>query len=189
VFGDARLAEADAALTRIENAVRNIDWQLANTGAGDAVLDDEKLVEAARVAREAFIEAMDDDFNAPEAIGAIFTLVNAVNAEIGDKSATVADRTALEAVRGTLVELMNTLGIDVTAAEDDADTYPAEVLELAARFAGFEGSSTSDAVNALLEARTAARAAKDWGTADGIRDGLAALGLKIEDTAQGPRVV
>ena len=87
------------------------------------------------------------------------------------------------------VELMDTLGIDVAAAEDAEDAYPAEVLALAERFAGFTGASTAEAVNALLEARTAARAAKDWGTADGIRDGLAALGLKIEDTAQGPRVV
>ncbi len=189
VFGDARLAEADAALTRIENAVRNIDWQLANAAEGDAVLDSDKLADAAKVARESFIEAMDDDFNAPEAIGAVFTLVNAVNAEIGDKSATQADKGALETVRATIVELMDTLGIDVAAAEDAEDAYPAEVLALAEQFADFTGASTAEAVNALLEARTAARAAKDWGTADGIRDGLAALGLKIEDTAQGPRVV
>jgi cysteinyl-tRNA synthetase len=41
---------------------------------------------------------------------------------------------------------------------------------------------------ALLTARQEARAAKDWGTADAIRDGIAALGLVVEDTAAGARL-
>ena len=43
-------------------------------------------------------------------------------------------------------------------------------------------------MQALLDARAAARKARDWGTADAIRDGLKALGLVIEDTPQGARV-
>ena len=42
-------------------------------------------------------------------------------------------------------------------------------------------------VAALLEQRGQARARKDWPAADAIRDRLAAIGLKITDTASGPR--
>lgn len=41
-------------------------------------------------------------------------------------------------------------------------------------------------VMAMLESRAAARAAKDWATADAIRDTLAGLGLEITDTPDGP---
>ena len=40
---------------------------------------------------------------------------------------------------------------------------------------------------ALLEQRTQARARKDWPAADAIRDQLATIGLKVEDTPTGPR--
>jgi cysteinyl-tRNA synthetase len=42
-------------------------------------------------------------------------------------------------------------------------------------------------VRGLLDRRQAARAAKDFATADNIRDQIAAAGIEIEDTAAGPR--
>ena len=42
-------------------------------------------------------------------------------------------------------------------------------------------------VAALLDARQQARARKDWPAADAVRDQLAAIGLKVEDTPTGPR--
>ncbi len=53
----------------------------------------------------------------------------------------------------------------------------------------FNGPDPAGAVDALLAARADARAARDWGTADAIRDALDGLGLKVEDTPQGARVV
>ena len=61
-------------------------------------------------------------------------------------------------------------------------------MTLAAEQAGYAGGDPEEAVQALLDARAAARKARDWGTADAIRDGLKALGLVIEDTPQGARV-
>ena len=75
------------------------------------------------------------------------------------------------------------------AAEEAADSgYPAEVVELAAELAGFDGTDAEAAVQALLDARAAARAAKDWGLADAVRDRMGALGFTIMDTPQGARV-
>ena len=49
-------------------------------------------------------------------------------------------------------------------------------------FAG-EGELTADEIEALIDKRNAARAAKDFATADEVRDQLAAAGIKIEDAA------
>lgn len=189
VFGDQRLSEADAALTRIENAVRNLDWQLENAADGaNAVIDAAALKAAAQAAREAYIAAMDDDFNTCEALGTVFGLVGDVNTLVGEKAVSSADAEAVRAARDAIVELMGAFGIDVTKAAAADEGYPAEVVALAAEVAGYAGSSTQEAVDMLLAARAQARAEKNWAQADAVRDGMAALGLVIEDTPQGPRV-
>ena len=84
---------------------------------------------------------------------------------------------------------MGCFGIDVAAGEQDLSaSYPAEVVELAAKIAGFSGAGKAEAVQALLDARAAARKEKNWALADSVRDGLAGLGFTIEDTPQGARV-
>ena len=186
VFGDVRLAEADAALSRIETAVRNADWWLKNQqdAEGDAQAD-AALDAAVAKARESFVASMDDDFNAPEALGAVFTLVSDLNGAVG---AAAASKESVEAARNAVVELMDCFGVDVTKAPLGGESYPEEVLALAAEVAGYAGTDKAEAVDALLEARAEARKAKDWGKADAVRDGLSGLGFVIEDTPQGARV-
>ncbi|MCI8468126.1 MAG: cysteine--tRNA ligase [Eggerthellaceae bacterium] len=188
-FSDDRLAEADAALTRIENAVRNLDWLAANAadGAPDAV-DAAALGAQVAAAREAFTAAMDDDFNAPAALGALFTLVGDVNAAVADASLSVADAEAVVAARDAIVELLAVLGIQLADDQGEGADYPPEVVALAADIAGYGGADAMEAVEALLEARARARAEKNWAVADGVRDGLTNLGFTIEDTPQGARV-
>ena len=66
-----------------------------------------------------------------------------------------------------------------------------EALEFLERVNGvlgvldLEESSLDGAVEALIEARTAARGAKDWAEADRIRDGLAAAGIRVKDRKDG----
>ena len=183
VFGDERLGEADAALTRIETAVKNAGWWLDNAqGSGDASM----LREAVEQTRTSFIGSMDDDFNAPEALGAVFNLVSELNSAV----AAEVESAAVAEARDCVIDLMSCFGIDVTAAaaDDEAAGYPDEVLTLAADVAGYDGSDKGDAVQALLDARAAARKEKNWAVADSVRDGLGALGFVIEDTPQGARV-
>ena len=192
-FSDDRLVEADAALTRIENAVRNLDWALEHAADAPSPLDTRALIESARETRMAFIAAMDDDINTCAALGAVFTFVAEVNAQVADKTISVTDVAAVRQVRSAIVELMGVFGIDIdamaAAAEGGADdAYPPEVVELATKVAGYAGASAAEAVEALLAARTEARKNKQWDVADSVRDGLKALGLTVEDTPQGPRV-
>ena len=190
-FSVDRMNEADAALTRIENAVKNVDWLCANASA-DApdVLDHGLLKVKVEETAQAFADSMDDDFNAPAALGALFTLVSDLNTMVQDKSLSVADAEAAVMARDKIVELLGVLGIELVDAQGDgaADEYPAEVIDLANELAGYGGGNAMEAVEALLEARAQARANKDWGLADGVRDGLIELGFIIEDTPQGARV-
>lgn len=203
VFGEQRVAEADAALTRIENAVKALDW-LLETGQpqGDdavggiaeakvelvAVLDAAALTDRVATLRANFTEAMDDDFNAPAAVGEIFSFVTDANAMVADTTQLNGDTyPAVRAARDVIVELMDVLGVDVSAA-GVGEAYPVEVIALAADLAGYAGDDPEAAVAALLEARATARAEKNWAVADGVRDGLAGLGFTIEDTPQGARV-
>ncbi len=186
-FSEDRLAEADAALTRIENAVKNLDWLLETAVEGEAALDGAALAARTQAAREGFGTAMDDDFNAPAALGEIFAFVGEVNAAVADRTLSASDVEAVSAARDAIVELMDVLGIAV-AEEAAGSAYPVEVVALAAEIAGYAGTDAAEAVDALLVARTAARKEKNWAVADGVRDGLKALGLVVEDTPQGPRV-
>ena len=189
-FSDDRLVEADTALSRIENAVKNLDWQMANAQDIPSPLDCRAIMDQTRQAKIDYIVAMDDDFNTSKALGVIFDFVAQLNAQTSGKTLAITDVPIVRDARDEIVELMGVFGIDVTAAakaQSSSSAYPDEVVPLAAELAGYEGADAAEAVEALLAARTQARAAKDWGRADAVRNGLQALGFAIEDTPQGPR--
>ena len=109
-----------------------------------------------------FRAALDEDLNMPEALGALFDMVHAGNKAM---DAGEADAAAAGAALRILDGMDTVLGV-LKKTEDGAD----------------------DEAEALLAKREAARAAKDWGEADRIRDELAALGWHVHDTPEGPRL-
>jgi cysteinyl-tRNA synthetase len=102
---------------------------------------------------------MADDLNTPEALAAIFTLISDLNAQDDHVALTREERDA------------------VLAFLDESDAI----------FAAWPHVSTSlDAdVEALIEARRAAKAAKNWAEADHARDQLKAMGIVLEDRKDG----
>lgn len=200
-FSKERLDSADEALRRIENSVTNARWAVSHVGgdleeanedSGDscAVLDaagtlDSKVDEC----RAAFIEDMDDDFNAPAALGEIFALVTALNSEIAASTPRSGLAETYMRAADTIVELMGVFGIEIGKEAEASDAYPSEVIDLAHDLADYAGNDTAAAVRALLDARASARAAKRWDVADAVRDGMGSLGLAVEDTPQGSRVI
>lgn len=188
-FSKERLDEAESALSRIENCVRNMDWQMQNAQDIPSPLDTQAVMKNSKCARVDFVLAMDDDFNAPRALGVVFDLVSYVNSEIADKTLSLSDVPAVRDVRETITTLMRVFGVEVAPQDyEEAETYPAEVVDLAKQVAGYEGADAHEAVDALLEARATARKEKNWAVADAVRDGLTGLGFTIEDTPQGARV-
>ncbi len=190
-FSDERVDEAGVALDRIKNAVKNLEWAIETAQGADDVIDAEEVNTLLRETRMAYIVAMDDDFNSPKALGEVFDFVAKANSLVAGKTLSSADAQLVGQVRDLIVELVGVFGVDVEAegGEEAADSgYPAEVIDLATELAGFDGTDAEAAVQALLDARAAARAAKDWGLADAVRDRMAALGFTIMDTPQGARV-
>ncbi|WP_235738155.1 cysteine--tRNA ligase [Nocardioides alcanivorans] len=117
----------------------------------------------------AFVGAMNDDLATPAAVAVIHDHVREGNKLLGD-----GDRDGAATVAGKVRAMLDVLGLDpadpaFATGGDDAD------LERA----------VDELIAGLLEQRQAARAAKDFTTADAIRDRIKAAGISIEDTPSG----
>ena len=115
---------------------------------------------------ERFAAAMDDDFNTPEAVAVLFEMAREVN------RLREADLQAAAALAAKLRELAGLLG--VLQLEPDAFLQ-----------AGAAGKVDAAQVEALIQARLEARAAKNWAESDRIRDELTAMGVVLEDGKGG----
>jgi len=114
---------------------------------------------------ERFRAAMDDDFNTPEAMAVLFEIANRLN-RAREQGAPAAD------LATTLTVLGGTLGL----LQEDPDAY----------FQGRGNGGLDDAaIQALIDARSSARRAKDWAESDRIRDLLKAQGVLLDDSPQG----
>lgn len=186
-FSFERLQGAQNSLERIQHALHNLDWAAAHAGAPQGAPDAaaEALMAEAAARRDEFAACMDDDFNTAGALAAAFSLVSEANTYL-DETGASADPRACEAASSALTWMFSVLGIAVQA--QTASELPAELVDLARTRGCYDGADPEEAGAALLALRAQARAAKDWACADAIRDELAALGLAIEDTAQGARV-
>ncbi|MDU0478943.1 cysteine--tRNA ligase [Staphylococcus chromogenes] len=119
-----------------------------------------------------FEEAMDDDISVPRALAEIHNAVRAGNSALasGDKA---------EAIRiaGQVRAMMAVLGVD-----PQSDQWAS---------ASNGNDNAHHALDVLIEAelqrRAQARADKDWATADEVRDRLAAAGIEVTDTPDGPQ--
>jgi len=183
-FSWERLEGAENSLTRIAGTVENLRWA-ANHATADA---DEAASEAfaakAAETRATFKECMDDDFNTAGAMGAVFGFVTECNQYL-EQAGDAVDKAAVLAAADTLVELLDTFGVELPEPKVE---LPLGLLGVAAGLVAYAGDDVDEAAAKILEARADARAAKNWDLADAIRDQLKDLGLTIEDTAAGTRI-
>ncbi len=185
-FSFDRLDGAVGTLERIRGTVANLRWA-AESAPQDGELNDADRALGAEIdkATAEFTRQMDDDFNTAGALAAIFGLVTAANTYLADAGEDTSTAVALRA-SDALVELLGVLGVESVRPAETA--LPHELVDLASKEAGYAGDDPEVAADALVAARAAARTAKNWAVADAIRDGIAALGLVVEDTAAGTRI-
>ena len=117
-----------------------------------------------------FLAALADDLNTPGAIAELHRLARATLGSAG--AGAPVDEAALETARARFANALALLGIDNLA---DFDAH-----RMLARVAG-RAPVDEEAVNTLIEARNAARKAKDFRKADGIREQLLGLGVQLKD--------
>ena len=164
-YRPSSLAEAGAAVARIDTFVSNAQGRIHETGQGGEF----GFVAHHSEVTDEFAAAMDDDLNVPQALAALHDTVRRGNTALAAGDLDAAD-VALRQVMAMTRVLGLDDAVDPAAATDGAGRAALEVL-----------------VEAQLEARAAARSAKDWARADGIRDTLAAAGIVVEDSADGAR--
>lgn len=143
-------------------AVERIDGFLSRASR---VLPDPGPEASAGSVPEAFGVAMDDDLNVPQALAVLHDTVRAGNTALTD-----GDLDAAGQALASVTAMLDVLGLNATAtpaADEQANTALGVLVE------------------AQLEARAHARAAKDWAASDAIRDTLAAAGVVVEDGPDG----
>jgi len=158
-FSEEAIEQANNSLARIANCIANIKHRLSGAPEGDVPAN---IANAVEEVKRLFESKMNDDFNTPDAITAVFELVNAANPYVQQEQVT---RGALSLLLDSFETMDRILGI-LTKAED-------ELLD--------------DEIEQLIVERTEARKAKNWARADEIRDLLTERGILLEDTAQGIR--
>jgi len=157
-FSLERLEEARVAYQRLRTPLERAEAWSGSAGPAPGGELGRAVEEAGRL----FHEAMDDDFNSAKALGHLFDLARDVNRGLDEGLGEEA-----RAGARSLLELGKVLGLFWRAPAGEA--WDPEVL-------------------ALVEAREAARKARDWKKADAIRADLGSRGVLVEDAAGGPKL-
>lgn len=152
-YSDDSLENAKSGLTRFYTALR---------GLPVVAVDEARLAPY----RERFQQAMDDDFNTPEAFAVLFELARDINRAREHSDASAA----------TLAAVLRELGGVLGVLQQDP--------EVLLRGEAETGLSDAD-IDALILRRNQARADKDWAEADRVRDTLQEHKVVLEDGAAG----
>ncbi|NND12860.1 MAG: cysteine--tRNA ligase [Acidimicrobiia bacterium] len=161
-FTPENLADAEATLERLWSFRRRID-------------DPAESAEPDQEALAAFRRAMDNDLDTAGALSVAFEIVKQGNVALD------AGHHPGPAV-AAFDQVMHVLGL--TEPRADVSDIESELRSLAAKV----GSAVDgDLIDGLIAKRQQARSEKDFETSDGIRDALDALGIRLEDGADGTR--
>jgi len=157
-YTESLLSQAAAARRRLIEFVKRIN-EPSKTSQGDKLGTKSDIAKA----RKGFYDALADDFNAPKAIAAIFTLINKLNPSLEKHALPEASRlNALKLVK----EVDQIFGIIGKVKRD----------------------ATPSMVRKLAHERELFRKNRNWAKADELREKLRSLGWNVEDTPAGPKL-
>jgi cysteinyl-tRNA synthetase len=169
-YSEDALEEAAAAYQRIERFVLRASEALMGAAEGDG----------APGVPVSFRSAMDEDLAVPAALAAVHASIRD-----GNQALSASDKAGVRASLAQARAMLDVLGLDPLA--------PPWTGAWAGAAAGAPGTGErlrdvlGSLVKLTLQQRDAARARRDYATADVIRDGLDEIGIQVEDTPEGPR--
>ena len=162
---DAALQAGKKGYIRLMEAWANLQKLEGKGGAQNGTVGKELT----SLLAEAYAE-MDDDFNTPKALAKVFEMVSRINAlKGGQLSLKEISKETLETFRKDL----GTLLFDVFGLRDEGEA------------AGASGETLSKVMDLVLDLRAQARAEKNWGMSDKLRDALADAGITVKDGKDG----
>jgi cysteinyl-tRNA synthetase len=165
-YSEAAMREAEERWERLERAHESAVEACDGVDARTKV-EDGDLRAAVERTREAFADAMNDDFGVREATAALLELTTAVNRHVDERDA--YDYVGLR----ESIEAFETLGGDVLGLDFGGDRSG-------------EAHLADDLIQLVLDVREAERKAGNYDRADELRDDLEALGVTVEDGDDGP---
>jgi len=165
-FNEGLLEQSRRMLERIRQMIKIVDERLKSPDIPEESITSEEAEPALANSRKKFLDAMDDDFNTPNALSALFDLVRDTNRSINDK--TISRKTLID-IQQQLMEFGEILGINFALA-------PAVEKE---------GDSTAEIIELLIDIRQKLREKRDWELADEIRNRLKDLNIALEDKQLG----
>jgi len=164
-FSEEALEQSRKSLERIRQAAKIIGEEVEKASQSAKSEDqDADIVEA----KAKFLESMDNDFNTPYALRAVFELVRAVNRRINEKS---ISRNALIDAARLLDEFGQILGISFSFSKSKRSEN--------------SGDKTGKLIELLIDVRQKLREKKDWTLSDEIRNRLNELDVVLEDAKTG----
>jgi cysteinyl-tRNA synthetase len=164
-FSADLLEQAKSGLERIYNCLGNLEYLKGLAEDWDMSEQESVLGKKIGELKGHFIAAMDEDLNTADAIAAVFDIVKEVNLSLtaGSKPSVKIVDLSYSLIR----ELCGVLGIGQKQGENDIEPE----------------------VQKLINQRLQARKEKNWKLADEIRDKLKVMGITLEDTPQGVKIV
>lgn len=162
-FTWSAMESAENTVNRLENTLDLIDNAI---NGPDNNLDygerEKKLIKTVRTEKQSFIDAMDDDFNTPVALGHLHAVAGAINEYVQEPT----NKGVLTEAAETYRELLHVLGLF-----EKRSTSSDELTEKLLQF--------------ITDLRNQQREKKNYELADKIRDGLKQIGIEIQDTSDG----
>jgi cysteinyl-tRNA synthetase len=160
-FSRDQIEAANASLNRLYKARDSIRFQIEHGEDREMNEAEEAFVQRLKSYEQKFDDAMDDDLNTADALGAVFEMVKDANVSVVQGTSVAAARSALS----SLEAVCDVLGL-LTKKED---TLP-------------------DDIAAMVNERAEARKNKNWARSDELRDLITKAGYILEDTKQGQKV-
>ncbi|HDQ05110.1 MAG TPA: cysteine--tRNA ligase [Candidatus Bathyarchaeota archaeon] len=167
-FTDEKLRGAEASLKRLYNTLESLEDAMKTSEKRELSEAEQKLDENVEQLRDAFIAAMDEDFNTPQALAALFDMSKEINKFLDEQKQLSAK--ILERAYSRFSELGKALGL----------FQKEKIRQIGEKI-------VDDLVQLLFDVREELRKKGEYGLSDGVRARMKELGLVIEDTAEGPK--